>query len=93
MNDMMTTPKDEYLRLKAIEEEMANLNSAADILAQIKGGTEELIPAAVVNRLVPGHTPLTVWREHRGLSQAELARQSGANRIQLIDIKASRKTR
>lgn len=43
MNEMVTIPKDEYLRLKAIEEDMADLNSAADILARIKAGTEELI--------------------------------------------------
>ena len=44
----VTIPKDEHLRLKAIEEDMADLNSAADILARIKAGTEELIPSAVV---------------------------------------------
>jgi len=88
----VTIHKDEYLRRKAIEEDMADLNSAADILARIKAGTEELIPSAVVNRLLTGDAPLMVWREHRGLSQAELARQSGVNRIQIIDIEAGRKT-
>ena len=92
MNEMVTIPKDEYLRLKAIEEDMADLNSAADILARVKAGTEELIPSAVVDRLLAGDAPLMVWREHRGLSQAELARQSGVNRIQIIDIEAGRKT-
>ena len=92
MDEMVTIPKDEFLRLKAIEEDMADLKSAADVLARIKAGTEELIPSAVVDRLLAGHTPLTVWREHRGLSQAELARQSGVNRIQIIDIEAGRKT-
>ncbi|MDF1854291.1 helix-turn-helix transcriptional regulator [Pseudooceanicola sp.] len=92
MNEMVTITKDEYLRLKAIEEDMADLNSAADVLARIKAGTEELIPSPVVDRLLAGDAPLTVWREHRGLSQAELARQSGVNRIQIIDIEAGRKT-
>ena len=92
MNETVTIPKDEYLRLEAIEEDMADLNSAADVLARIKAGTEELIPSAVVDRLLAGDTPLTVWREHRGLTQAELARQSGVNRIQIIDIEVGRKT-
>jgi len=92
MHEMVTIPKDEYLRLKAIEEDMADLNSAANVLARSKAGTEELIPSAVVDRLLAGDAPLTVWREHRGLSQAELARQSGVNRIQIIDIEAGRKT-
>jgi len=92
MNETVTMPKDDYLRLKAIQEDMANLNSAADVLARITAGTEELIPSAVVDRLLAGDAPLTVWREHRGLSQAELARQSGVNGIQIIDIEAGRKT-
>ena len=39
MHEMVTISKDEYLRLKAIEEDMADLNSAADVLARIKAGT------------------------------------------------------
>jgi mRNA interferase RelE/StbE len=88
----VTIPKDEYLRLKAIEEDMADLNIATDALARLKAGAEDLIPSAVVDRLLAGDAPLTVWRENRGLSQAELARQSGVNRIQIIDIEAGRKT-
>lgn len=88
----VTIPKDECLRLKAIQEDMADLNSAGDVLARIKARTEEMMPSAVVDRLLAGDAPLTVWREQRGLSQAELARQSGVNRIQIIDIEAGRKT-
>ena len=92
MNEMVTIPKSEFLRLKAIEEDMADLHSAEEILERIKTGAEELVPAAVVHRLLDGHAPLTVWREHRQLSQAELARRSGVNRVQIIDIEAGRKT-
>ena len=60
MNETVTMPKDDYLRLKAIQEDMANLNSAADVLARITAGTEELIPSAVVDRLLAGDAPLTV---------------------------------
>jgi mRNA interferase RelE/StbE len=49
MNEILTTPKGEYLRLKALEEDVADLNSAADALARIKAGTEDLIPSAVVD--------------------------------------------
>lgn len=80
------------MRVQAIEEEMSDLNSAANVLARIKAGTEELILSAVVDRLLAGDASLTVWREYRGLSQAELARQAGVNRIQIIDIEAGRKT-
>ena len=92
MTETFTIPKDEYLRLKSIEEDMSDLRSATEILERIKAGTEELIPSNVVDQLLKGDAPLTVWREYRGLSQSELARQSGVNRIQIIDIESGRKT-
>lgn len=92
MNEMVTIPKDEYLRLKALEEDLADLQSIAEILQRLDVGEEELIPAAVVDRLLDGQAPLLVWREYRSLTQAELARRSGVNRVQIIDIEAGRKT-
>lgn len=92
MNDMVTIPKDEYLRLKALEEDFIDLQSVSEILQRLDGGEEELIPAAIVDRLLGGEQPLAVWRQHRSLTQAELARRSGVNRVQIIDIEAGRKT-
>lgn len=92
MNEMVTIPKDEYLRLKALEEDLADLQSVSDILKRLDAGEEELVPALVVDRLLDGEQPLVVWRQHRGFTQAELARRSGVNRVQIIDIEAGRKT-
>ena len=92
MNEMVTIPKAEYLRLRALEEDLTDLHRATEILDRIKAGTEELLPSSVVDRLLDGEPPLSVWREHRQLTQTELARRSGVNRIQLIDIEAGRKT-
>lgn len=92
MNEMVTIPKDEYLRLKALEEDLADFQSVSDILKRLDAGEEELVPALVVDRLLDGEQPLVVWRQHRGLTQAELARRSGVNRVQIIDIEAGRKT-
>ena len=92
MNEIVTVtiPKGEYLRLKTIEEDFSDLCSADEVLERIEAGTEELIPSAVVDRLLNGEEPLKVWREHRRLSHAELARQSGVNQVQIIDIEAGR---
>lgn len=38
---------------------MADLSSAAEVLARIRAGTEELIPSAVVDRLLAGDAPLS----------------------------------
>ena len=92
MNEVVTIPRVEYLRLKAIEEDMSDLRSAAEVLDRIKAGSEELIASDVVDRLLRGEYPLAVWRDYRQLSQSELSRQSGVNRIQIIDIEAGRKS-
>lgn len=92
MNEMVTIPKDEYLRLKALEEDFADLQNASEILKRLDAGEEELVPGLVVDRLLGGEQPLVVWRQHRGLTQSELARRSGVNRVQIIDIEAGRKT-
>jgi DNA-binding XRE family transcriptional regulator len=38
---------------------------------------DELIPSAVVNRLLAGENKFKVWREYRGLTQTQLAEQAG----------------
>ena len=43
MNELVTIPKVEYLRLRAIEEDMSDLRSAAEVLDRIRAGAEELI--------------------------------------------------
>ena len=47
MNEMVTIPKDEYLRLKAPVEDLADLKGVAGILQRLDVVEEELIPAAV----------------------------------------------
>ena len=92
MPDTVTIPRDEYDRLCAVEDDFADLQAALATRARIKAGTEELVPAAVADRLIDGDSPLKVWREHRGLSQSGLARGSGVNRVQIVDIEAHRTT-
>ena len=77
---------------RATEEDYADLLTALAVSSSIGAGTEELVPASVADRLIDGATPLTVWRQHRSLSQAALSRASGVNRVQIADIEAGRAT-
>ena len=90
MNDTVTIPRAEYERLCALEEEFADIQAALTVEARIASGEEELIPAQVVDRLIDRESPLRVWREYRALSQSALARASGVNRVQIVDIEAGR---
>ena len=92
MRDTVTIPRAEYDRLCAAEDDFVDLQTALAVRERIEAGTEELVPAAVADRLIDGASPLKVWREHRGLSQSALARASRVNRVQIADIEAGRAT-
>ena len=90
MTETVTIPKAEYERLLAMEEDYEDFRAALAVETRIAEGTEELVPAPVADRLIDGESPLRVWREHRGLSQSALARASGVNRVQIVEIEAGR---
>lgn len=92
MTETVTIPKSEYERLRALEEDFADIQAALAIEAKIASGEEELIPAAVVDRLLAGEAPLRVWREFRQFTQVGLAEASGVNRVQIVEIEAGRST-
>ena len=83
-------PLDLVGRTGASEGDLVDIQAALAVEARIARGEEELIPASVVDRLVDGAPPLRVWREFREQSQAALARDSGVNRVQIVDIEAGR---
>ena len=60
MTETVTIPKAEYERLRALEEDFTDAQSALAIRAKIASGEEELIPAEVVDRLLAGEAPLRV---------------------------------
>ena len=89
----MTEPKEPFrpaVRMYAADEDLADIQAALPVEARIARGEEELIPASVVDRLIDGDPPLRVWREFRNLSQTALARASGVNRVQIVELEAGR---
>jgi len=72
-------PWDEYetlLRKAEALDDAAAFDRAVHELAQ---SSDEVVPDEIVNRLLAGEAPVKVWREHRGLTQAALARHSGVS--------------
>ena len=90
MSETVTIPRVEYERLCAMEEEFTDIRMALTVEARIASGAEELVPAHLADRLIDGESPLRVWREYRGLSQSALARASGVNRVQIVEIESGR---
>jgi DNA-binding XRE family transcriptional regulator len=92
MNEMVTIPREEYERLRKAAEDLADITAIERIKADITAGHEELIPSAVVDRMLGGESALRVYREYRGLTQTALAAASRVNRVQIADIEAGRKS-
>ena len=92
MNDMVTIPREEYERLRQAAEDLEDIATIERIQADIAAGREELIPSTLVDRMLAGESPLRVYRDFRGLTQAALAEAAKVNRVQIADIEAKRKT-
>jgi DNA-binding XRE family transcriptional regulator len=52
-----------------------------------------LIPHAVVSRTVDGATPVRAWREHLGLTQAEVAERLGVSQSAYAQQESSERMR
>ena len=52
----------------------------------------ETFPAEVAERIFAGEQPLRVFRDHRGLTQAELAARSGVGQNVVSRIELGKKT-
>lgn len=87
MNEMVTIDRAEYERLKAAEEDLADILAFDKAMAD--GG--EPVPAEFVKRMIDGESPVRVYRDLRGLTQVALSERSGVNRVQIADIEAGRR--
>ncbi len=62
-----------------------------DAAMQAIGESEELILAEIVYAILDGADPIRVWREHRGLSQGELAAQAGISPSYLAQLESAKR--
>ena len=66
-----------YAEWQRIREIVEDAEDAAAVAAVLSDPNQDRIPATVVARLLDDENPLKVWREHRGLTQAQLAEAAG----------------
>ncbi len=84
-------PYEEYERLRAAAEMWADIREYDAVKEVLARGEEELIPAGVACALVDGANPIRVWRRHRGLTQAQLARAAGISPPYLSQLERGRR--
>jgi DNA-binding XRE family transcriptional regulator len=83
-------PYEEYERL-AEEVEMLRDVRAYDEAKQAIAEGEELVPSEVIYAILDGVNPVRVWREHRGLTQHQLAEVAGISVPYLSQIESGKR--
>jgi DNA-binding XRE family transcriptional regulator len=77
-------------------DEFTALEDAADERAAVAAykatRDDEMIPHAIVKRLVSGENPIRVWRDHRGMSLDDLASATGKGKSFLSEIENGKKS-
>jgi DNA-binding XRE family transcriptional regulator len=83
-------PYEEYERLVE-EAEMLQDVRAYDEAKQAIAEGEELVPGEVTYAILDGGHPVRVWREHRGLTQQQLAEAAGISVPYLSQIESGKR--
>ena len=80
-------PVDEYERMVEAEEMLEDVRAydASKVRA------DEQLPLAITDRIMSGESEVRVYREHRGLTQAELAEAASISIPYLSQIEARRR--
>jgi DNA-binding XRE family transcriptional regulator len=76
---MAVIPIEEYERLVEAAEDTADVRAYDEAKRRLAAGEDEMLPAAMVNRILAGESALRVWREHRGLTLKQLAEEAGVS--------------
>lgn len=66
-------PYEEYRALLEVAEDADDVAALLRFAKRYAEGHEKTVPAEVVDRLLKDESPLRVWREHRGLTAAQVA--------------------
>lgn len=84
---MVILPESEFRKLEELAEELEDVQLAERAAARAEAG-EEYVPLELVDRIIGGESALTVWREYRELSQAELAARAGCSVSVIADMES-----
>ena len=84
---LVVLPLDEYQRLV----DAGDIAAAEQVRAEIAAGRDEMVPAAVADRLLDGENPLRVWRRHRGMTARDLAAAAGLSAAYVSELETGKK--
>ena len=83
-------------------EDLKRLIDDAEMLADVQAydaaksrldrDDDEIIPIEITERRIAGESPVKIWRNFRGLTQAKLAKSSTVSRAMIAAIESGRKS-
>ena len=80
----------DYQRLVEAAEMLQDVRDYDEAKKAIENG-EELVPSEVVYAILDGENPIKVWREHRGLTQRQLAETVGISTPYLSQLESGKR--
>jgi DNA-binding XRE family transcriptional regulator len=83
-------PYEEYERLVEEAKMLQDVRAYDEAKKAIAEG-EELVPSGVTYAILDGGNPVRVWREHRGLTQQQLAEAAGISVPYLSQIESAKR--
>jgi DNA-binding XRE family transcriptional regulator len=89
--EIVILSRDEYDRLIAAGEDMADARTARRVIDDIKSGAEAVLSESELEEFLNAKTPLAFWRKKRGLTQADLAKATGVAQGFLSEIETGQK--
>lgn len=88
---LVVLPLVEYERLREAADDLESIAAGDKARAEIAAGRDELVPSAMLDRLLDGENAVRVWRQHRGMNARELAAAAGLSAAYLSEIETGRK--
>jgi DNA-binding XRE family transcriptional regulator len=88
---LVVMPEADYERLLDAVEMAEDVAAYDEFKRRLAAGEEEMVPSAVVDRILAGENLVRVWREHRGLTVSALAEQAGIAQPYLSQIETGKR--
>ena len=84
-------PYADYQHFLELLEDESDARSVAEFHEAYSAGREILIPDEIMRRELAGESPIKLWREHRGMTQQEVALQAGISKAYLSQIETGKR--
>ena len=88
---VVVIPADDYRVLLEKAEMLDDVAAYDRAKAALVAGDDELVPAMVANAILDGENPIRVWRQHRDMSQVQLAEAAGISQAYLAQIETGKR--